>query len=50
LSGGTYKLYTVAHVYIEDYLCGVVPYEMGNSAPAEALKAQAVARAPIPCV
>ncbi|MCE5342337.1 MAG: SpoIID/LytB domain-containing protein, partial [Eubacteriales bacterium] len=43
LSSGTYKLYTVAHVYVEDYLYGVVPYEMGSSAPAEALKAQTVA-------
>ncbi|NLI22588.1 MAG: SH3 domain-containing protein [Clostridiales bacterium] len=43
LSSGSYKLYTVAHVYIEDYLYGVVPYEMGSSAPAEALKAQTVA-------
>lgn len=42
-SGGGYKLYTIAHIYIEDYLYGVVPYEMGSSAPLEALKAQAVA-------
>lgn len=42
-SGGTYKLYTIAHVYMENYLCGVLPYEMGSGAPAEALKAQAVA-------
>ncbi|MBR5111708.1 MAG: SpoIID/LytB domain-containing protein [Clostridia bacterium] len=39
--GGT--LYVVAHVYIEDYLYGVLPYEMGNSSGLEALKAQAVA-------
>ena len=38
-----YKLYTIAHIYIEDYLYGVLPYEMGSSAPLEALKAQAVA-------
>lgn len=38
-----YKLYTIAHVYIEDYLYGVLPYEMGNSSNIEALKAQAVA-------
>jgi len=31
------------HVYLETYLYGVVPYEMGNSWPLEALKAQAVA-------
>ncbi|MDD5016825.1 MAG: SpoIID/LytB domain-containing protein [Eubacteriales bacterium] len=33
----------VNHVYIEDYLYGVVPYEMSDSWPIEALKAQAVA-------
>ena len=43
LSGSTYRLYPVVHVYIEYYLHGVVPYEMGNSAHLEALKAQAVA-------
>lgn len=42
-SNGTYKLYTIAHIYIENYLYGVLPYEMGNSAHIEALKAQAVA-------
>ena len=42
-SSGNYKLYVIAHVYIEDYLYGVVPYEMGNSSNVEALKAQAVA-------
>lgn len=42
-STGSYKLYTVAHVYMENYLYGVLPYEMGNSAHIEALKAQAVA-------
>ena len=42
-SSGSYKLYVIAHVYIEDYLYGVVPYEMGNSSSVEALKAQAVA-------
>ncbi len=36
------KLYVIAYVYIEDYLYGVLPYEMGNSSPLEALKAQAV--------
>ncbi|MBR3016624.1 MAG: SpoIID/LytB domain-containing protein [Clostridia bacterium] len=36
-------LYVVAYVYIEDYLYGVLPYEMGNSSGLEALKAQAVA-------
>lgn len=41
-NGTAYKLYTIAYVYIEDYLYGVVPYEMGNSSPLEALKAQAV--------
>ena len=28
---------------VEDYLCGVIPYEMSDSFPIEALKAQAVA-------
>ncbi len=42
-SGSGYKLYTVAHIYIENYLYGVLPYEMGNSTNIEALKAQAVA-------
>lgn len=36
-------LYVVAHVYMEDYLYGVLPYEMGNASGLEALKAQAVA-------
>lgn len=34
--------YVICHVFIEDYLYGVVPYEMSNSFPLEALKAQAV--------
>ena len=42
-SGSTWRLYPIVYVFIEDYLCGVVPYEMGNSAQIEALKAQAVA-------
>ncbi len=42
-SGSGYRLYTIVHVYIESYLNGVLPYELGNSAPSEALKAQAVA-------
>lgn len=41
-SGSGYKLYTIAYIYIEDYLYGVLPYEMGNSSGLEALKAQAV--------
>jgi len=41
-SGNSYKLYTIAYIYIEDYLYGVLPYEMGNSSGLEALKAQAV--------
>lgn len=32
----------INHVYMEDYLYGVVPYEMSNSWPIEALKTQAV--------
>lgn len=38
-----YTGYVVAHVYLEDYLYGVLPYEMGNSSGLEALKAQTVA-------
>ena len=34
---------TVARMYIETYLYGVVGYEMSNSYPLEALKAQAIA-------
>ena len=33
----------INQIYIESYLYGVVPYEMSNSWPIEALKAQAVA-------
>ena len=33
----------VVHVFMEDYMCGVLPYELDNSFPLEALKAQAVA-------
>lgn len=33
----------VLHIGVEDYLLGVVPYEMGDSFPLEALKAQAIA-------
>ncbi len=32
----------VLHIHVEDYLLGVVPYEMSNEFPLEALKAQAV--------
>jgi len=42
-SSGSYRLYPIVHVYLESYLYGVLPYEMGSSAPVEALKAQAVA-------
>ena len=42
LESGTYRLYVVANVYIESYLYGVVPYEMGSSSALEALKAQAI--------
>jgi stage II sporulation protein D len=37
------SLMVVNHVYLEYYLYGVVPHEMSNSWPLEALKAQAVA-------
>ncbi len=33
----------VLRIHVEDYLLGVVPYEMGDSFPLEALKAQTVA-------
>lgn len=33
----------INHVYLEEYLYGVVPYEMSNSWPIEALKAQTIA-------
>lgn len=33
----------ILHIGVEDYLIGVVPYEMSNSFPIEALKVQAVA-------
>ena len=33
----------VLSIHLEDYLYGVVPYEMSNSFPIEALKAQAIA-------
>ena len=41
-SGSGYRLYVIVHVFIEDYLYGVLPYEMGNSSALEALKAQCV--------
>ena len=40
---GGYKLAVTNYVGLEDYLVGVVGYEMSNSFPLEALKAQAVA-------
>ena len=43
IDSGNACVMAVNHLYIEDYLCGVVPYEMSNSWPIEALKAQAVA-------
>ena len=43
LDDGTYQLYPIVHVYLEYYLYGVVPNEMGSSFPLEALKAQSVA-------
>ncbi len=39
-SSGT--AYVVCYLYIEEYVYGVLPYEMDNSFPLEALKAQAV--------
>ena len=37
------KITTIMTIYVEDYLYGVVGYEMSNSYPVEALKAQAIA-------
>ncbi|MBO5502759.1 MAG: SpoIID/LytB domain-containing protein [Clostridia bacterium] len=37
------KLYPVLSIHVENYLLGVVPYEMSDSFPLEALKAQTVA-------
>lgn len=37
------KMYVVNHVLTEDYVAGVLPYEMYATWPAEALKAQSVA-------
>lgn len=37
------KLRAVLTIHVENYLLGVIPYEMGDSFPLEALKAQAVA-------
>ena len=39
--GGNVQI--IVHVFMEDYMRGVLPYEMDNSFPLEALKAQAVA-------
>ena len=41
ISGG--QLLCVAHMETEEYLLGVLPYEMNSAFPLEALKAQAVA-------
>lgn len=41
VSGGSLRV--IVTIHIEDYLYGVVPYEMSDSFPLEALKAQAVA-------
>lgn len=43
ISGADGKLFAVLNIGMEDYLCGVVAYEMSDSFPLEALKAQAVA-------
>lgn len=37
------NIQAVLAIHLEDYLYGVVPYEMSNSFPIEALKAQAIA-------
>lgn len=40
---GNNKLDVIVSLPLEKYLCGVVPYEIGNDAPLEALKAQVIA-------
>ena len=42
-NNGSFAPWVIAHVYMEDYLYGVVPYEMNDASGMEALKAQAVA-------
>lgn len=42
-NGVSYEPWVIVHVYMEDYLYGVLPYEMGDASGMEALKAQAVA-------
>ncbi|MCK4753961.1 MAG: SpoIID/LytB domain-containing protein, partial [Calditrichia bacterium] len=42
-TGAKNNLEVVVKLSLEDYLKGVVPYEMGNDSPLESLKAQAVA-------
>ena len=37
------RLYPVLTIHVEDYLLGVVPYEMNDTFPVEALKAQTIA-------
>ena len=43
LTAGQAGVEAVLHLYIEDYLLGVVPYEMDDGFPPAALEAQAVA-------
>ena len=43
VSRGENRLQAVLSIYLEDYLKGVLPWEMGEDAEPEALKAQAVA-------
>lgn len=37
------KIIPILHIPVEEYLLGLVPYEMSNNFPIEALKAQAIA-------
>lgn len=43
VSAGTFGLQAILTIHVEDYLKGVVAYEMSDSFPLESLKAQAVA-------
>lgn len=36
------KAYVICYLFVEEYVYGVLPYEMDNSFPLEALKAQAI--------
>ena len=47
-SGSSWRLYPIVYVYMEDYLCGVVPYEMEMGHSWKPLKHRLWRREPIP--